>query len=99
MVMYRIDGGDWVLYEEPFTVGGAGNHTVEYYAVDVAGNTGATLTTTVEGVDGGGISGLLIAALIGVAVLAAIGIVLFLLLRKKGQQQAPPPEMAPPPAQ
>lgn len=36
---YRIDGGEWMLYEEPFTVSSDGVHTIEYYSVDVVGNT------------------------------------------------------------
>ncbi len=35
---YRIDGGDWQNYTGPFSVAGDGNHTVEYYSVDHAGN-------------------------------------------------------------
>lgn len=35
---YRIDGGEWMLYEEPFTVSSDGVHTIEYYSVDVVGN-------------------------------------------------------------
>ena len=35
---YRIDGGNWTDYTGPFEVTGAGEHTVEYFTVDVAGN-------------------------------------------------------------
>ncbi|OLF06820.1 hypothetical protein BLA60_30190 [Actinophytocola xinjiangensis] len=35
---YRIDGGDWTAYTEPFTVPGDGTHTVEYRGADRAGN-------------------------------------------------------------
>jgi hypothetical protein len=37
---YRIDQATWLAYSGPFTLG-EGRHTVEYYAVDVAGNVGA----------------------------------------------------------
>jgi hypothetical protein len=86
------------LYNGAFVVEGNGNHTVEYYAADNAGNEGVTQSVEVEG-SGGGISAVLIGALIGAAVLAAVGLLLFLVIRKKkGQQQAPPPpEMMPPP--
>lgn len=43
---YSLDGGAYVTYSGPFVVGTAGTHTVKFYAVDVAGNTEATQTTT-----------------------------------------------------
>ncbi len=100
MIVYRIDDGDWQVYDGAFVVEGSGNHTVEYYAADNAGNEGTVQSVVVEG-SGGGISAVLIGVLIGAAVLAAVGLLMFLVLRKKkGQQQAPPappPEMMPPP--
>jgi parallel beta-helix repeat protein len=36
--MYRIDGGDWQEYVVPFTVSEDGEHLVEFYSVDRAGN-------------------------------------------------------------
>ena len=100
MILYRIDDGDWQVYDGAFVVEGNGNHTVEYYAADNAGNEGTVQSVVVEG-SGGGISAVLIGALIGAAVLAAVGLLLFLVIRKKkGQQQAPPPPemMQPPPS-
>lgn len=36
---YRIDGGDWGVYDRSFTVGGRNvDHTVEYRSTDAAGN-------------------------------------------------------------
>ena len=35
---YRIDGGDWMEYTEPFEVCDDGEHTLEYYSVDNAEN-------------------------------------------------------------
>nr|MDO8081490.1 NosD domain-containing protein [Candidatus Freyarchaeota archaeon] len=36
---YRINGGDWIEYVEPFTITGPiGTYTIEYYSVDGAGN-------------------------------------------------------------
>ena len=36
--MYKIDDGDWQEYFVPFTVSEDGEHTVEFYSVDNAGN-------------------------------------------------------------
>ncbi|HEC35830.1 MAG TPA: hypothetical protein ENI39_04775, partial [Anaerolineae bacterium] len=35
---YRIDGGSWQAYFGPFIISTDGDHTVEFYSVDVAGN-------------------------------------------------------------
>jgi len=40
-IKYRIDGGSWLTYTAPFTIGIEGSHTVEYYAIDQVGNAGA----------------------------------------------------------
>jgi len=37
-IRYQLDGGSWATYGSPFTVSSDGSHTVQYYAVDVAGN-------------------------------------------------------------
>ncbi|MHA1262176.1 MAG: OmpL47-type beta-barrel domain-containing protein [Candidatus Freyarchaeota archaeon] len=38
-IYYRINGGDWTAYSEPFTLPeGSGTIVLEYYSVDVAGN-------------------------------------------------------------
>ena len=41
-IKYRIDGGSWLTYTAPLTIGIEGEHTVEYYPVDTVGNEGAT---------------------------------------------------------
>jgi hypothetical protein len=46
---YRIDGGDWAAYETPFEIKGRGNHTVECYSTDAAGNNETVKTTEVAG--------------------------------------------------
>jgi len=43
-VYYTLDGGPTQTYSRPFAVSDAGSHKVEYWAVDVAGNTGSTKT-------------------------------------------------------
>ena len=36
---YRIDGGDWRIYDgEGITLSGEGRHIIEYYSTDIAGN-------------------------------------------------------------
>src|SRR5690606_15144157 len=50
-VEYALDGGDWTAYTDPVTVSDPGEHTVDYRATDVAGNTadGSVSFTVVEG--------------------------------------------------
>lgn len=76
--MYRIDDGDWVLYEDAFEVEGKGNHTVEYYSVDLAGNNETVKTVEVEGASGYSVFGLdwWMVLLIGVIIiLISIGVI------------------------
>ncbi len=35
---YRIDGGSWEVYKGKFSISTNGNHTLEYYSIDKAGN-------------------------------------------------------------
>jgi hypothetical protein len=106
VTMYRIDGGDWQTYSEPFEVTGSGNHTVEFYSVDAAGNEEVIQTIVVEGKAGIGIWVWALAG--GLAAAVAIGLLLFLMLkRRRGGQQpqqyvpaqgyAVPQTMEPPP--
>ncbi|MFQ6060238.1 MAG: OmpL47-type beta-barrel domain-containing protein, partial [Thermoplasmata archaeon] len=37
-VTYRIDSGPWQVYSDPITITDDGEHTIEYYSVDIAGN-------------------------------------------------------------
>ncbi|MFA5102544.1 MAG: hypothetical protein WC525_05280 [Candidatus Thermoplasmatota archaeon] len=43
---FNVDGGGWNNYSTPFIVQGNGEHTVEYYSVDNAGNVETTKSTT-----------------------------------------------------
>ncbi len=38
-VEYRLDGGAWTAYDDPFVVATPGSHTVDWRASDAAGNT------------------------------------------------------------
>jgi len=40
-IYYRINGGATLVYSSPFTIGVDGNHSVDYWSVDVAGNVSA----------------------------------------------------------
>jgi hypothetical protein len=40
-IKYRIDGGSWLTYTAPFSIGIEGEHTIEFYAIDSVGNEGA----------------------------------------------------------
>lgn len=37
-LLYRIENGSWMTYEEPFSISSEGNHTLTFYATDAAGN-------------------------------------------------------------
>ena len=94
--LYRIDGGAWLTYTGAFDVTATGNHTIEYYSIDKAGNAESVKTIYVNN-SGGGISGIgdltPMLLLFGV-IAAAIAISLFFLAgkRKKKRDGAQPPQ-------
>jgi len=45
---YRIDGGSWQTYSSQFLISAEGNHTLEFYSVDYAGNNESTHSITVK---------------------------------------------------
>ena len=50
-IEYRIDGGTWTTYTDPFDLDTPGEHTVEHRATDVAGNTSDPASFTLTVVD------------------------------------------------
>ncbi|MEM2891803.1 MAG: hypothetical protein QXJ32_04790 [Thermoplasmata archaeon] len=93
---YRVDGGGWAVYSGMIAVSGAGSHTVEFYSVDVAGNTEAVKTLQVEveendGQGGGGLSlgGLSIWMVLVIAAaiaIVSIGVILAIKRRAKDSE-------------
>ena len=85
--MYRIDNGTWLNYNRSFNIEGAGNHTIEYYSIDNAGN---REDIKIAYQDNGNIDVTLI-TLIALLIVSAIGISLFL-IRNKQKEILPPPD-------
>jgi len=48
MTWYRLDNNDWQIYEEPLDLHVDGNHTLEYYSHDYAGNIETTQSVTIK---------------------------------------------------
>jgi len=95
--LYRIDGGAWLTYAGVFNVTATGNHTIEYYSTDEAGNAEGVKTIYVD--NGGGGAGISTGDLTPMLLLlgliaAAIAISLFFLIgkRKKKRDGAQPPQ-------
>ena len=47
-IYYQVDGGATLVYSSPFTIGVDGNHSVDYWSVDVAGNVSGVGTALVK---------------------------------------------------
>jgi len=45
---YRLDGGNWSIYEEPFTISDEGVHLLEFYSDDEAGNVESVKNVTIK---------------------------------------------------
>ena len=52
-LLYRIGNGSWISYEESFSISSEGNHTLSFYATDVAGNheVQQTINVKIDGTD------------------------------------------------
>jgi hypothetical protein len=90
---FRIDSGTWTAYSSPINLTGAGNHLIEYYSIDKAGNIEGNHSIIVTNPDQGGTSGipvelLLILIMIIIAVVAVI-LVILLIMRRKGMEKQP----------
>ena len=86
---YRIDGGSWLEYVGGFTLTVLGNHTIEYYSIDVAGNVEAVKNEQVEisGGGGGGIDWITwIIVIMTIAILVSISIPLIFGMRRKAKE-------------
>lgn len=91
VTMYRIDDGEWLVYAGAFDVVGKGNHTVEFYSVDVAGNEEAVQSIVVEGKAQGilGIDTWVWAVAAGVAIAAVVAFLFLMTLMRKRKGQQP----------
>ncbi|MEM4263171.1 MAG: hypothetical protein QXY98_05495 [Thermoplasmata archaeon] len=77
---YRIDGGAWQEYSAAFEVTEAGNHTVEYYSIDVAGNAESKKTIYVENAVG---ADMLTIGLTIIVIIIIIAIIVALMMKRK----------------
>ena len=90
LTKYRIDGGEWTNYTVPFEVPGSGNHSVEFYSIDNAGNAGdISLQFLDNGSGGSTVFGVdlwsLIMVLLVIAILAGIAIPAIFGMRRKAK--------------
>jgi hypothetical protein len=114
VTMYRMDDGEWLVYDGAFDVVGKGNYTVEFYSTDAAGNDEAVQSIVVEGKAQGilGIDTWVWAVAAGVAIAAVVAFLFLMTLmrKRKGQQpqtfvpvqgyaEQPPTDELPPPPQ
>jgi hypothetical protein len=86
---FRIDGGSWQNYTSPIEVLGDIDHSVEFYSVDVAGNTEDTKTLSVEKEvegGGGGLGFTFWIALASIAIIVCIAIPTIFGMRRKAKE-------------
>ena len=88
-IFYRIDGSNWLTYSSSINVTAAGDHTIEYYSVDKAGNIEGINTIVVSNGQGG-VSGLPVdLLLILIPIVAGIILIVLFAKRKKGKEKQP----------
>jgi len=79
---YRVDGGSWIVYSGPISVTGGGDHTVEYYSTDIAGNIESVRSINVRNTGILGLDFILWIVIIVAAIAAALIIVVIVVMRK-----------------
>ncbi|MBU1158050.1 MAG: hypothetical protein KKE24_01770 [Candidatus Thermoplasmatota archaeon] len=91
VTMYRIDGGEWVVYTAPFEVTGSGNHTVEFYSTDDAGNAGEIELIYLENASGifGLESTVFFLQMALLAMIVAIIVIVLIVMRNKRKGAGP----------
>lgn len=78
----RVDGGAWQMYSDAFYINSSGNHKVEYYSIDMAGNVELVKTVWVSGSgDFLSLFGLLI--VIVVILVVAMVVAVYMLMRRR----------------
>ena len=91
VTMYRIDGGEWTVYAGAFEVSGSGNHTVEFYSTDDAGNTGEISIEYIENSSGlfGMESTVFFVVMALLAIIIAIVVIVLLVMRNRKKGAGP----------
>ncbi|UCE90766.1 MAG: hypothetical protein JSV90_04855 [Methanobacteriota archaeon] len=91
--LYRIDDGEWTTYTGPFEVRGEGNHTVEFFSQDVAGNNETIKSVIVQGSTSASVLGmdLWLALLVLTLVVVTILALLFVVRRRVARPPRGPP--------
>ncbi|HIH00620.1 TPA: hypothetical protein HA259_00805 [Thermoplasmata archaeon] len=85
---YRIDDGEWIAYDGPFKVKGSGNHTVQFYSTDAAGNNETTKSVVVQGSSSAVFFGMdLWILLVILAVIAVMAIAVIFGMRRRSRMR------------
>ena len=88
MTYFRVDNDIWHNYTGPISVDSEGNHSIDFYSVDMAGNNESFKTVWVDnGTGGGGVDPFnLILILIIIGILVAIAIPAIFGMRRKAKE-------------
>ncbi len=92
-IRFRVDGGIWLEYDEPFTIRGDGPHRVESYGVDGAGNEESVITSdfAIATSPWNRLAGTGMIWPVLLALLVAGAIVTILVYRRGNRRRVPPP--------